>query len=820
MRNLVLAASLTLLASQSAVADEWMVEAHYPDRAALIRATAHFQHAIVDANRQVLRVDTDERGIELLEQAGLAVSIDSAGTAQLRGFYAKMRDAVQSGLPQITKAGYPSIPGYACYRTVEGAYQTMDDLQAGYPALAEIHEIGPSWQKARGNGGYEMRALRITNLATAAADPDRAKFVAFGSIHAREYTPAELLTRFAEWLVKEYGRDAQATWLVDNVDFRLILMANPDGRKKAETGLSWRKNTNNVDGYCAQSSSVGIDLNRNFPFHWNTTGGEGSSGIPCDATFRGPGAGSEPETQNLVAYVAGTQSLGSYVGGALPDRRNGDFTGAVPEDYRGLFFDIHSYSQLVLWSWGDTYAPAPNDPSLRTLGRRLAWFNGYTPQASVELYPTDGTTDDTFYGMIGAPAYTIELGIDFFESCASFEASTFPINFDALKYAARAAHAPYQLPWGPDAIDILLKPDLVAPDESFRVDAHLDGGRFNDSNGVQERRPVGGAVASLKLPPWAAGIAPVTLTAQDGTFDEVTEIASGALSSTGLAVGHHLVFAQGSDDLARAGTADAAFLEIAPAESIAGLAGDVTRISDGAPVLATLTMRESITGSERRTTSEPDGGYVLRNKGGTVDVRVSAPGYLIEEATNLVLTPGETLRRDFRLYSECVVFEDDVEDGGAAWTAQSPWIIDDAIPGHPGHAWNTPNYGNNLNRALTLASSLDLGGYEQLALEFDDRCATEGGWDFGYVEYSIDGGTTWTSAYTCSGRQGWQHNRIELPAEVEGGHAFRFRFRLKSDPYVNGAGWAVDNVRLSAGGQACRDGQVPAELPIFANGFE
>ncbi|MCK9539069.1 hypothetical protein, partial [Dokdonella sp.] len=137
MRNLVLAASLALLASQSAVADEWMVEAHYPDRAALIRATAHFQHAIVDANRQVLRVDTDERGIELLEQAGLAVSIDSAGTAQLRGFYAKMRDAVQSGLPQITKAGYPSIPGYACYRTVEGAYQTMDDLQAGYPALAE-----------------------------------------------------------------------------------------------------------------------------------------------------------------------------------------------------------------------------------------------------------------------------------------------------------------------------------------------------------------------------------------------------------------------------------------------------------------------------------------------------------------------------------------------------------------------------------------------------------------------------------------------------------------------------------------------------------
>jgi hypothetical protein len=201
-----------------------------------------------------------------------------------------------------------------------------------------------------------MRALRVTNLTTIAADPNRPKMVVFGSIHAREYTPAELLTRMAEWLVNGYGTDPQATWLVDHVDFRFVLQANPDGRKKAESGISWRKNTDTTNGACGgtpgSSAQPGIDLNRNFPFHWNTTNGQGSSGTKCNLTYRGPTAASETETQNLVGYVAGTLGTNSaYSGGVLPDRRPDDVNIAAPDDYAGLFFDIHSYSQLVLWPW-------------------------------------------------------------------------------------------------------------------------------------------------------------------------------------------------------------------------------------------------------------------------------------------------------------------------------------------------------------------------------------------------------------------------------------------------------------------------------------
>ena len=48
-----------------------------------------------------------------------------------------------------------------------------------------------------------------------------------------------------------------------------------------------------------------------------------------------------------------------------------------------------------------------------TLGRKLAYWNGYTPEQAIGLYPTDGTTTDFVYGELGIAAYTFELGTAF-----------------------------------------------------------------------------------------------------------------------------------------------------------------------------------------------------------------------------------------------------------------------------------------------------------------------------------------------------------------------------------------------------------------------
>ena len=91
------------------------------------------------------------------------------------------------------------------------------------------------------------------------------------AMHAREYATAELVTRFAEYLVENYGSDADVTWVLDHHEIHLMLQTNPDGRKIAEDHTFWRKNTNSE--LCDDSDLWGVDLNRNFSFEWDCCGG-------------------------------------------------------------------------------------------------------------------------------------------------------------------------------------------------------------------------------------------------------------------------------------------------------------------------------------------------------------------------------------------------------------------------------------------------------------------------------------------------------------------------------------------------------------------
>ena len=593
MRISLLAAVIAASVLQPALAGEWVVEAPYEDRTELARAAKHFQHLKVDRERGVFRVQANDQGIARLEAEGFNVDVDMAATAHLRSVLARMQAARKPERVVAGPAGggppYDTINGFACYRTVEGTYATMDDLAEDYPGIVEIHEIGPSWRKEQGFlDGYEMRALRITNLATAKDDPDRPAMVVFGSIHAREYPPAEIATRFGEWLVQNYGTDPEATWLVDHNDFRLVLQANPDGRKIAEgtddePGAWWRKNVDNIDGLCTEfPDGDGIDLNRNFPFHWNITHGGGSSGWTCDETYRGPQAQSEPETDNLVSYVAGTcNAAGECSGGVFADHRTGttapaslpDDGGAAPDDTTGVFFDLHNAASLVLWSWGDTDAPAPNRDGLRRLGRRLGAYNQYYPQQADELYPTDGTTDDAIYGLLGVPAYTFETDDTegfFFQECTGtqgFEILTVQKNLDALRYAARTLHAPYRLPGGPDVRDIVVS-DVSEGATGWFVSVHarIDDTRYNQSNGSEPTFAISGARAWIDGRPWEAALDATALSASDGAFNSTSEQVEGTIDLSGIAPGRHLLYVQGANarggGAGTVGTPNAVFIEI------------------------------------------------------------------------------------------------------------------------------------------------------------------------------------------------------------------------------------------------------------------
>jgi len=158
--------------------------------------------------------------------------------------------------------------------------------------------VGDSWDKLNAGGptGYDLNVLKLTNSAIPGPKPD---LMIISAIHAREYTTAETNTRFAEHLIANYGVDPDITWLLDYNEIHIMPQANPDGRKIAEGGQLWRKNTNPTNG-CA-GGNYGIDLNRNSSFQW---GGSGSSSNVCSQTYRGPNPTSEPEVQAIQNYAA------------------------------------------------------------------------------------------------------------------------------------------------------------------------------------------------------------------------------------------------------------------------------------------------------------------------------------------------------------------------------------------------------------------------------------------------------------------------------------------------------------------------------------
>ena len=111
-------------------------------------------------------------------------------------------------------------------------------------------------------------------------------------------------------------------------EVHLMLMANPDGRKHAETGDAWRKNANT--DYCVGGSRKGADLNRNFAFGWDCCGG--SSNNECSAIYHGAEPASEPETQAIQAYMLNL----------FGDHREEALTEPASLNTSGIFLDIHS----------------------------------------------------------------------------------------------------------------------------------------------------------------------------------------------------------------------------------------------------------------------------------------------------------------------------------------------------------------------------------------------------------------------------------------------------------------------------------------------
>lgn len=515
----------------------WVVRAYYQDRQMVNELARWLEPWEVHHDQGYLVVGVNKQQFDILLASGFRLEIDQELTELINQ-------------PHLALPGQTSgIPGYPCYRTVEETLATIDSLVTSYPELAQKLDIGDSWDKtAIGTpDGYDLVVLKLTNSGITA---DKPKLFVMASIHAREYAPAELVTRFAEQLLANYNLNADITWLLDYHEIHLLLHANPDGRKYAEIGLYWRKNTN--QNYCSPTSNYrGADLNRNFSFMWNCCGG--SSSNPCDLTYHGPEAASEPEVQ----------AIQNYVRMIFPDQRGPTLIDPAPNDASGVFLDIHSYGQLVLWPWGFADIQAPNNTALQTLGRKFAYFNQYYPDQAIGLYPTDGATDDFAYGELGLAAYTFEIGTAFFQTCDSFLSTILPNNLPALLYAAKAARTPYMTPAGPEVTNLPVQLQSEAG-VGVQLNAVINDTLYDNTNGTEPTQNIAAAEYYIDIPPWVSSPTPVAfpMAAVDGSFNKSFEAVTATINTSLLSPGKHVVYLRGQDIAGNWGAVSAVYLII------------------------------------------------------------------------------------------------------------------------------------------------------------------------------------------------------------------------------------------------------------------
>ncbi|KAK6346611.1 hypothetical protein TWF696_006731 [Orbilia brochopaga] len=248
---------------------------------------------------------------EVLDE-DLGASIRAEG-----GFHPGGEQRFASSLNQLRPGAFPDESWFRAYHSFNDHQQWLVDIQAGFPENSELIEVGKSFE------GRIITALHLWGKD--GKDAHKAVYW-HGTVHAREWISTMVVEYNTYQIITNYLKnDTTITKVLDSYDFYILPVVNPDGFAHTQTGdRLWRKNRLKHPS----SSCIGTDMNRNWPYKWETTGGSSTS--PCSETFRGLSAGNTDEITALVKFsekLAAKNGIKSYI-------------------------DWHSFSQLILLPYG------------------------------------------------------------------------------------------------------------------------------------------------------------------------------------------------------------------------------------------------------------------------------------------------------------------------------------------------------------------------------------------------------------------------------------------------------------------------------------
>ncbi|MDX1958962.1 MAG: M14 family zinc carboxypeptidase [Leptospiraceae bacterium] len=272
-------------------------------------------------------------------------------------------------------------------------FTTLEDLKSGY----KDHKLNEMYLKSLSNEYPE--AIRYHDLGLTRLGR-KIPAIKITSNNMREHKPSVLFNcahHSNELVAIEHCYDIIYTLLKDNSNQEflenlviwIVPIVNPDGSFLFwyKSNLMGRKNGYLASKEMSEDLGRGTDLNRNYPFKWNSGVEKASSDDIRHSFYRGYSEASEPETKAMMGLAETERFIAS------------------------ISFHSHATRLLFPYSVENTKNPQPDLP--KELAKKLVAFaTSYHPNRKFEavknIYSVDGTDQDYYYFKYGTIALLAE----------------------------------------------------------------------------------------------------------------------------------------------------------------------------------------------------------------------------------------------------------------------------------------------------------------------------------------------------------------------------------------------------------------------------
>jgi len=265
----------------------------------------------------------------------------------------------------------------------------MREIERRYPDMAKVYTIGFT---------HENRPIEMIKIGSPLSKRGKKAIWIDAGIHAREWPSSTTAIYFMQQLVTKYGKDPLITQYVNELNWYIVPLLNPDGHEYSRSSSDpeirlWRKNRAPNSGVCRNRAKccMGVDLNRNFDFHWGETG---ASTDPCEEVYQGSSPFSEPEAKAMRDFILSHKN---------------DIQAVIT---------MHTYSQIWIHPYGHVRNAYPKDvDDLHDTGVKAAaalqklYGTRYKVGSGADtLYPASGGSDDWSKSKAGIKyVYLLEL---------------------------------------------------------------------------------------------------------------------------------------------------------------------------------------------------------------------------------------------------------------------------------------------------------------------------------------------------------------------------------------------------------------------------